>query len=110
MERHPGDDEADAQQVRRGGHLAEHDQADNRGSGGQQGEHEREGGARQPGHGELVGHVGDHRRAHAHPSTPQQPGRVAEGRGRAADSSGGDRYGRDQHRHPELVNRPASWA
>jgi hypothetical protein len=104
VQRDARDDQADAGQVTGGRDLAEHDRADDRGEGGQQGEHQRERGAGQPGHGELVGDVGDHGGAHAHADAPGQPGRVSErGEGGAeAGRGGGDRA--DDHRAGELVD------
>src|SRR5215475_1825183 len=63
-------DQGDACQVTGGWDLAEDDQADDGRRGGQQGEHEGEGGAGQPGHRELVGDVGDDGGADADADAP----------------------------------------
>ena len=53
----------DAGGVLNGRDLAQHDHADDDGEDRQQRQHEREGGAGQPGHGQLIGDVGDDRGA-----------------------------------------------
>jgi len=58
--------------------LTQHDRADDGREHRQQGQHQRERRAGQPGHGQLIGHVGDHRGAHPHPGPGQQPDRVPE--------------------------------
>ena len=58
MDRDAEDDQANAGDVRQGRDLAKHDQADDRRCGGEQREHEGEGGARQARHGQLVSDVG----------------------------------------------------
>jgi len=57
------------------GYLSEDDQADT-GCGGRQDRVHRERGAREPGHRELVGDVGDDRGAQSDADAPQQPVRV----------------------------------
>jgi len=104
VERDAGDDQPDAGQVADGRDLAEHDGPGERGEGGQQGEHERERGPGEPGHGELVGDVGDHGRAHPDAGSPGQPRGVAE-RGKGGVQAGRSGRGRgDEHRGAELVD------
>jgi hypothetical protein len=74
----------DARGVLDGRNLAQHDRAHDRGEDRQQRQHQREGGPRQPGHGQLVGYVRDHRGADAHPGPGQQQHWVPEGRQGAA--------------------------
>jgi len=62
-----GDHERDPGKIPLGGDLTEHDQPHDRRDGRQQGQHQRERGAGQPGHRELVGDVGDDRRADPDP-------------------------------------------
>jgi hypothetical protein len=69
----------DARGVLDGRNLAQHDRADDGGANRQQREHQRECRARQPGHGQLISRVGDHRGAHAHAGPGQQQHRVPEG-------------------------------
>ena len=58
VEGHTGNDEADAEEVLDGRDLVEDDEPDDCCCGRQEGEHQRESGAREPCHGELVGDVG----------------------------------------------------
>ncbi|MGC1289370.1 MAG: hypothetical protein WA895_41155 [Streptosporangiaceae bacterium] len=104
VQRHPGDDEADAEEVRGGRDLAEDDQPDDRCRGREEGEHQGEGGARKPGHGELVGDVGDHRRAHSDADPPCQPDGMGEGRDGAGKTGRGGDDGGNEHGGAELVN------
>jgi len=60
VQRDAKDDEPDAGQLAGGRDLAEHDGSGDRGERREQGEHQRERGPGQPGHGELVHDVGDH--------------------------------------------------
>jgi Winged helix-turn-helix DNA-binding len=86
VERDPGHDQGDAEQVLEGGDLPEHDQPDAGRGGWQDRQHQREGGPGQPGHGQLVGDIGGHRGAQAHADPPRQPVEVQEGREGAADA------------------------
>jgi len=83
------DHQRDARQVAGGRDLPEDDQANDGGRGGQQREHQGEGGARQPGHGELVGDVGNDRGGQADADAPQQPRVPGERRGGRADAKRG---------------------
>jgi hypothetical protein len=96
--------QGDAGDVAGRGELAQHDRADDGSEHGQQRQHERERGPGQPRHGQLVGHVGDHRGAHAHPGACQQQDRVPERGQRAAQSPRGGRDRGDQHRRAEPVD------
>ena len=60
VQRDPGDDQGHASQILAGGKLVEDNRADDRGEHREQRKHQREGRPRQPGHGQLVGDVGDH--------------------------------------------------
>ena len=82
----------------------EHDSADDHGERREQREHQRERGPREPGHGELVGDVGDHRGAHPDNDAPGQPGRMGEGGQGGAEAGRGDGDRGDQHRGAELVD------
>jgi hypothetical protein len=73
VQRDAEDHQPDAGQAPCGGDLAQDDQADDGRGGGQQREHEGEGGAGQAGHRQLVGDVGDDRRASFVVSTPVPP-------------------------------------
>jgi hypothetical protein len=102
-------DQGDARHVRDGRDLAQHDRADDGGEDRQQGQHQRERRAGQPGHGQLIGHIGDHRGAHAHPGPGQQPHRVPERGQRSVQPPRRRDDRRDDHgpREPVDVCRPA---
>lgn len=102
-------DQGDARHVLDGRDLAQHDRADDGGEDRQQGQHQRERRAGQPGHGQLIGHVGDHRGADAYPGPGQQPRRVPEGGQRPAQPPRCRDDRRDDHgpREPVDVRRPA---
>ena len=57
-----------------------------------------------PGHRELVGHVRDHRRAHAHADPPQQPVRMRQRRRRGGDPERRRHDGGHDHRRRKLVD------
>jgi hypothetical protein len=98
----------DARGVLDGRDLAQHDRAHDRGEDRQQRQHHREGGARQPGHGQLIGYVRDHGGADAHPGPGQQQERMPERGQRAAEPRGCRRDRRDRHRcrKPVDVRQP----
>jgi hypothetical protein len=96
--------QGDADDVAGCGELAQHGRADDGGEHGQQRQHERERGPGQPRHGQLIGHVGDHRGAYADPGAGQQQDRVPERGQRAGQAPRGDRGRSDQHRRGEPVN------
>jgi hypothetical protein len=104
VERDAEDDQPDAGQVPHGGDLAEDDQADDGRGGGQQREHEGEGGAGQAGHRQLVGDVGDDRRAHAHADAPQQPRRMGERRSGRDEAERCRAGGGDEHGQAKLID------
>jgi hypothetical protein len=94
----------DARDVAGRGELAQHDRADDGSEHRQQRQHERERGPGQPRHGQLIGHVRDHRGAHADPGAGQQQDGVPERRESAAQAPRGDRGRGDQHRGAEPVD------
>jgi len=82
-----------------GRELAQHDRADDGGEHRQQGQHQGERGPWQPGHGQLIAHVGDDGGAYADAGPGQQQDRVPERGQRAARSprrrhDRGDGHGR----------------
>jgi hypothetical protein len=104
MKAHAQDDQGDPRDVGDGGDLAQHDRAGDRGAYRQQRQHEREGGPRQPRHRQLVGHVGDHRRAHPDARPGQQQHRMAERGQRAAQAPRRRRHRGDRHGRPQAVD------
>jgi hypothetical protein len=84
--------------------LGEHGDADHCGGRGQQGDHQRVGGTRQPAHRQLVRDVGDHRGAESDADARQQRHRVGE-RGQGLPAADRRHYhGRDQHRGGQAVD------
>jgi hypothetical protein len=104
MNDHAQHDQGDPRDVGDGGDLTQHDRAGDGGEHRQQRQHERERGARQPGHGQLVGHVGDHRRAHPDARPGQQQHRMAERGQRAAQAPRRRRHRGDRHGRPQAVD------
>lgn len=98
-----GDDQGDAGEVFEGADLSADDEADDGGGGREEGEHEGDGGSGQPGHGELVGDVGDDRGAQPDADTPGDSEGVGErGGGDDADRGGDD--GGDEHGQSQLID------
>jgi len=93
VQRHASDDERDAGRLGHRRHLGEDDDPDERRGRGQQGHHERVRRPREAPERELVGDVGDDRRADPDPRAGEQRDGIAE-RGRGL----GDRRGRDRDR------------
>ena len=88
----------------RGSHLSENRRSNDGRGRGQQGEHRREGCARQPRHGQLIADVGDNRRRDAYADPRQDQGRLRE---RGDNVSDADRHRgdqRDEHRRSQPVN------
>ncbi len=56
-----GDDQRDTEELQRRGYLGQNHDADDGGRGGEQGTMKGVGGAAEPGYGELVADVGNHR-------------------------------------------------
>jgi len=102
-------DQGDARHVRDGRDLAQHDRADDGGDDRQQSQEQRERRAGQPGHGQLIDHVGDHRGAHPHAGPGQQPDRMPERGPRPAQPPRCRDDRRDEHGPGEPVDarRPA---
>ena len=109
------DHQREPDQVLAAGQLVKERDAASRGGDRKQREHEAVRRARQPDHGELVGEVGDHRRADADAEPPEQPGRVVEGGEGGADAERRRRDGADGHDEAEPVEcgaaalRAARW-
>jgi hypothetical protein len=104
MQRDAQHHQADAGRILECGDLAQHDRADDGGEHRQQRQHQGERGARQPGHGQLVAHVGNDRGAYAHPGPGQQQDRAPERGQRAAESPRRGRHRGDGHGCPQLVD------
>ncbi len=104
MQRNAGDHEPDTEQLARGRPLTQHEDADRRGHCGQQRDHERVGRPRQPGEGELIGDVGDDRRAHADAGAGEQQARMVDGGQRRPESERRRQDGRDEHRGGEAID------
>jgi len=97
------DDQRDPGQVLAAGQLVQQRDAARCGCDRQQRKHEAVGRPREPDHRELVGEVGDHRRADADAEPPEQPGRVMDGGPGRADAERGRRHCADGDDQAEPV-------
>ena len=96
---------SDAQHVLGTRHLGQHHGTDDRRRGREQRQEEREAGARQPRHRELVADIGDHRRADADAEPGQQQRRVVRHRLQRLDEADRhDEQERGGHRRPEPLD------
>ena len=107
MNAHSRRDEQGPGDFDRGRHLGENHDSDDAGGRGQQGQHQREGRARQPRHRELIADVGDHRRRDADADPGEDQLRFAEHRNHFGDADRHRDNQRDQHRRGQEVD-PAS--
>jgi hypothetical protein len=98
------DHQPDAEQVLAGRELAKDERAHDGGEHREQGKHEREAGAREPGHGQLIRDVRDDRRAYADPRRRQQQHGMAEGPHGAAQPGRGHHHGGDEHRGRQQID------
>ncbi len=103
-----GDDQRQPDQVLAAGQLVEQRDAASSGGDRQQREHEAVRRAGETDHRELVGEIGDHRRADADAEPPQEPGRVIDGGPGSADTERRRRDRADGNDETEPVERGAA--